>query len=176
MNVLLETCLTELQEYHKLYKDLCHTLEAVIQLKPVEKFSCKFKPSKSSIGEEIKHYPKEEFLLPPAAWVNPRKGQIEYKNQTWEFAFHGGGLSFFDNQVPPKDISVEFSRDGDVALTAWTFRCYLESVSIQKNEPTYKDIVEQCVELLDELVELDYLVPVTPVLIMDDPTFVLVEK
>jgi hypothetical protein len=148
-------------------------LEPLVQLQPSEEIRDRFIPSKSSIIEEIRHYPKNEFLFPPAAWVHPRQGEIEYKNQTWEYFFHGGGLSFFDNQSPKSDISIEFSRDGHIALTAYTFECYLDTVSLRKNKPIYRTILHQHEKLLGQLIQLGHLIPVTPILIQDDQTYIL---
>lgn len=176
MDILLETCLAELREYHNLYRGLYKTLEFFIQLRPSEEIRDSFTPSKSSITEEIRHYPKSEFLFPPAAWVYPPRGQIEYDNQIWEYFFHGGGLSFFYNQSPRRDVSVEFSREGHVAFTAYTFQCYLETVSLFKDKPIHRKILHQLKNILEKLRELDYVVPVTPILIQDDQTFILQEN
>ena len=145
-------------------------VDTFVTLKSIDQFGYHFHPTESSVQRQISKWPEDAPLLSPAAWVDPRKGIIEYKSEKWEFAFHGQGISFFNCETN-QEVSVEYTATGELGITKWTVQVYLES--IKTTWPLLQSLMEQHDHLFDELVRLGYLREIPPRLPFDDQTFVL---
>lgn len=104
-----------------------------------------------------------DFVYPPAAWVEPREGLVQFEESSWEYFFHGGGVSFFHDGV---DVSGEFTYSGRLGITVYTLHCYFDT--------TNRNVDVQ--QLVNELEENQILIPEPPILLLDDQTYVLLVK
>jgi len=87
--------LQELRQYWQLLIRLSSSLEPLIKLKEIDHEDYHLLANQSSISEAIKFmYRTLGHALPPAAWIEPRKGNITIDDSVWEYSFHGAGLSF----------------------------------------------------------------------------------
>src|SRR5262249_45347019 len=109
---LLDLYLEQVKNFVNISSDLHKLLDTIIKLKSVDQFGFRFHPTESSIQRQLSKWPEEASFLPPAAWVDPRGGIIEYKGDHWEFAFHGQGVSFF-NCKTNQDVSIEYTIKGE---------------------------------------------------------------
>jgi hypothetical protein len=137
--------------------ELFSELESRLKLIPLIHHKDHFVPTHTTIATQMRHWPPELFPYPPAAWVEPQRGCVEVQGRNWDFAFHGSGLTFIQ-QDTTCDVSIEFGRQGDVLLTAWTIRLYLECVTLE-TDPIRQEQVRQ--QLLARAVAERYLEPLT---------------
>jgi hypothetical protein len=172
MTTLLDLYLAQLRQYNSLKSKLYNILETVVKMKPVTQFGYNFVPHKTSISEEIKQWPESAPPLPPSGWVEPRKGVIEINGDIWEFAFHGAGLSFFHSQTH-QDVSIEYTKTGELGITQWTMQVYLET--LPSNVSYIHDLLAQHTNLFEQVISLGYLTKVPPLFGegSDDQTFVV---
>jgi hypothetical protein len=133
----------------------------------------RFLPTERTITHQLKHWPEGQFIYPPVAWVAPRKGHIEIAGVMWNYFFHGAGLTFA-HPSSALDVSVEFARTGDAAITEWTFRCYVESLDSAPANAA------EMLPFLDLLflyaVSQQMIRPVPPLLDGDEQTYVLLRS
>jgi hypothetical protein len=169
MNSLLRLYLGKLAEYQQLQESLYATLEPLITLKPADDANLGFSLTCSSISEQIRNWPEREFLLPPAAWVQPRKGKVKLGSEEWEFIFHGAALSFIHSQTG-QDITIEYSNTGHLGITEYTVLLFLERSA---DEPLVQKLLEKHTVFFNKLIEMGYLVKIPPLLPHDDQTFLL---
>ena len=174
MSSLLKQYLTKTRQYARWQQELHKTLEEIITLKPVTTYSFNFSPTQSSILAQIKHWPAGEFNLPPAAWVQPQKGQIEL-DAIWEFAFHGAGLSFVNPQTN-QDISIEYTQTGELGMTHWTVKSYLQTLPATSSQLT--NVLAEHDNLFAQTIHLGYLTKAPPFLGegKDDQTYICSAK
>ena len=159
-----------LTRYDILRGQLYATLEPQLTLKSFIHAQTVFTPTECTITQQLQHWPEGQFVYPPVAWVEPRKGRIEVHSAQWTYAFHGAGLTFA-HTTSPLDVSVEFARTGEAAITEWTFRCYLESIDVDLS------VAIEMIPFLDELfeyaVEQQVIQPVPPLLGSAEQTYIL---
>ncbi len=171
MNNLIDLYLANLTQYNKLIIFLYSNLEPSICMTTLTKFGFEFIPSRKSILEEIKHWPKNAPPIPPSAWITPRKGITKLDGEIWEYAFHGAGLSFFHHQTH-HDISIEFTASGELGVTQWTTKMFFDTSP--SKTPEVKQLLAQNHKLFNQAVALGYLIKATPLLGegFDNQTFV----
>lgn len=158
---LLKLYLEKLQYLHGLQVRLAPLVEQIVTLKPVNKFGCSFVPTQSLVSEQIKQWPENiPVLLPLPLWIEPRRGKVELEGQEWEFAFHGTqGLSFF-HAPTQREVSIEYSTQGDIGVTRWTVKVFLEN--LDPNEPHFQDLLRRHEEFFGELGRTGYLIKIPP--------------
>lgn len=168
--MLLSIYLEQLKQFCGLQKKLHDVIEKHVVLVTQNEHGFDFTPTETSILKQIKNWPTEKFILPPVAWVQPRKGEIELGNERWDFAFHGTTLSFI-NTKKHYEVSIEYSRNGDISVTRYLVLTYLES--LPKNASYIHDIINQHPIFFDELVISGQLIEVPSLLSHDDQTYIL---
>ena len=175
MTILFEAFLVELKKYDNLIRQLYEIVETQIHFAPAEGFDLNFTFAQKTILAQIKHWPEGEFKYPPAAWVHPRKGFVVLAGVSWEYAFHGAGLSFFHRQTR-QDISIEFTESGDLGITKSTTKIVFDDLkALGKNTI---DFTEQYDVLFEDAVQLAYLYPVPPLFGQgnDEQTYLFAKK
>jgi hypothetical protein len=145
-------------------------LEPYLTITPFTHAQTVFIPTEKTVAEQLKRWPNDQPISPPVAWVTPRKGQLDVDGTVWSYAFHGAGLSFA-HRTSTLDVSVEFARTGEAAMTQWTFRCYLESMD---PEPSHAAAMLPLLDMLfDYAVEQQTIRPVPPLIDGDDQTYIV---
>jgi len=161
---------TLLIQYDSLRAQLYTTLEPRLALTALIHAQNTFTPTERTITQQLEHWPEGQFIYPPVAWVAPRKGQIEVQRVLWNYFFHGAGLTFA-HPSSSLDVSIEFARTGDAAMTEWTFRCYLESLD---SAPSSAIEMLPFLDLLFTYAVAQQIIrPVPPILDGDEQTYVL---
>jgi uncharacterized protein DUF6896 len=159
-----------LTHYDVLRAQLYAALEPHLALTALVHDQTRFTPTERTITRQLKHWPEGQFIYPPVAWVAPRKGRIEVQGAMWSYYFHGAGLTFA-HASSLLDVSVEFARTGDAAITEWTFRCYLESLD---SAPANAAEMLPFLDLLFPYTVAQQIIrPVPPILDGDEQTYVL---
>ena len=176
MNAVFEIYVRELRHYQILCESLFSVLEKNISIKEGCLGDFTLKPTQKSILAEILHleqdtHPKFFVALPPHSWVEPPEGQIKFNKEVWEYKFHGMGLSFGhgDSVGNWKDVSIEFSRQGKIAVTEWT--TYLFFKTNYRDLPDYQVLLNKQKDFFMEAIRNDYLLPVEPLLVNDDQAY-----
>lgn len=171
MTPLPENYIQLLKDYATLITTLHTRVQSIVSIKPVEQYGVKIDFVAETISEQIKKWPRNVLVLPPSAWVEPRKGKIKHNdNEEWEFAFHGAGLSFRNIQNG-QDVSLEYTRNGNWGITNYTFMMYLKTHN-ERGVDTLT-LLDAHSKHFDELVSQGYLVKADPLFIQDDQTFML---
>lgn len=165
-----ELYLMNIKRFSQMQKSLHHQIDELVTLIPVAERSFNFTPTQTSILEQIKHWSPHEFILPPAAWVQPRRGNVQFNNELWEFAFHGAALSFMNPQTK-QEVIVEYSRLGQIGITEWAARCYCDTSAIP--ELSSQELAQQHLHLFEKLIQHKYLVEVPSLLPHGDKTYIL---
>lgn len=166
------TYLKLLHQYNVVKNKLYAALEPIVKMQSVTHFGYTFVPSRKSILEEIQHWPENAPPLPPSGWVEPRKGAVKLGKNTWEFAFHGAGLSFFHSRTH-HEVSLEYTKTGELGITQWTTQMYIETLPTEEKS-SIQVLLTQHVESFEQLTLLGYLNKRPPLLGdgSDDQTFV----
>lgn len=137
-------------QYDTLMHTLYHHLMPHLHLTRIARSDIDFIPSERSITTQIQRWPTTLFLYPPVAWITPRTGTFQHESQSWSFAFHGAGLSFF-HESTNLDVSGEFSRTGTFAFTMHTVVCYLTTHPLWSTRAIAdRAIHEWCFHILEE--------------------------
>jgi hypothetical protein len=169
---LLTEYIAIVHRYSHQLRTLYRHLEPSIHLKRLVHGDVDFTPTERTITQQIQQWPKDMFLYPPVAWAHPPKGTFFFADQPWSFAFHGAGLSFFQ-EATQLDVSGEFSKNGTLAITEHTVWCYLST------DPTGSPgfaAMASLHELYFKEVEARHLiVPVPPLLEGDDQTYSFID-
>jgi hypothetical protein len=168
---LLTEYIAILHQYNDLLRRLYVHLEPSIRLQRLIHGSLDFMPTASTITQQIQQWPNDLFLYPPVAWVHPRKGTLVVDDQSWSFAFHGAGLSFFQ-AMAECDVSGEFASNGTLAITQHTVWCYLSSNPT--NSANFATIGSLHELYFKEAEARQVLIPVAPLLAGDDQTYQLI--
>ncbi len=181
MNTIFETYIRELRRYQVLCESLFSILENNVSVKEGSLSGFTLKPTQKSILAEILQLeqdtvPKFRIALPPHSWVQPAAGQIKANGEVWEFKFHGMGLSFgYGDSVDNwKDVSIEFSKQGKIAVTEWTTLLFFKTNC--QGLPEYQEIYAAKKDLFLQAIENNYLIPIEPLLTGDDQTYDFGEK
>lgn len=176
MNKVFETYFRELRRYRILCESLFSILENSVTVKEGNVGEFTLKPTQKTILAEILHlkqdtFPKFYISLPPDSWIEPSLGQIEYNGEVWIFNFHGMGLSFSqgDTTDTSRDISIEFSMQGKIAITEWTTLLFFKTNC--QGLPEYQEILGARKELFLQAIENGHLIPIEPLLSGDDQTY-----
>lgn len=104
-----------------------------------------FIPTHKRVRDQLAHWPPDQsFPLPPSLWVQPRKGEASCLGETWEFAFHGQGVSFIRNS-DSLDVSVEYTAHGELGIEEYNVTSYL-SIAAPDLLPMHHHFFAQCVE------------------------------
>jgi hypothetical protein len=181
METVFEAYIHELRCYKILCESLFFVLENNVTLKEGKVGDFTIKPTRKTILAEIQYlkqdtFPKFYIPLPPDSWVEPSIGQIEYDNGKWKFNFHGMGLSFNqgENIDNLRDVSIEFSAQGKIAVTEWTTGLFFKTNC--QALPQYQEFLDKKQGLFQQAVENGYLISIEPLLPGDDQTYVFGEK
>jgi hypothetical protein len=162
-----------LHQYSDQLRRLYAHLEPSIRLQQLVHDELDFMPTAPTITQQIQQWPDALFLYPPVAWVHPRKGTLIMDDQSWSFAFHGAGLSFFQ-AATECDISGEYSSNGTLAITQHTAWCYL---STNPTNTTNFAALGSLHELFFKEAEAQQmLIPVPPLLAGDDQTYHVIDR
>lgn len=153
----------------KLQEELMAVVNNTVQLISVEAAGQIFTPTQLNLLDQLYNWPNELFPIPPAAWVNPRTGVILMREQSWEYVFHGNGVTF-TNTADDKEIGVQFGSKGEISLTSWIVSVYLDSI-YPKQEDRLKFTGNN--DLFQELVDNGELIEIPPRLPGSDQTFIL---
>ena len=161
-----------LHQYSDLLRRLYVDLEPSIRLRRLVHGALDFMPTAPTITQQIQQWPDALFIYPPVAWVHPRKGTLILDDQSWSFAVHGAGLSFFQ-AVTECDVSGEFSSNGTLAITQHTVWCYLSTNPTHTANFAALGSLHEF--LFKEAEARQVLIPVPPLLAGDDQTYHVVE-
>lgn len=159
-----------IRSYYHLLKSLYVQLEHQIQLKRFTHNNIDITPQGKTISQQIQHWHQNVFLFPPTAWVEPRKGSMIINDQQWTYTFHGTGLSFFHEEAK-LDVSAEFSRLGQVAITQHTAWCY---ISTYPNAlPLWPQLASLNEIYFKEIAAREYITAVAPLYADDEQTYIV---
>ena len=158
----------ELKNYYQLLNGLFTILSDQIVVEQADSTNLNFPLLYTNIAEQIRNWPKDEFLLPPVAWIKPRTGTIDFNQENWKFAFHGGGISFISSKTD-QDISGEFAQSGDLGITEYTTLLYFETCP-PKQLPK-KELIEHHSEWFKQLVQDSQLMEIPSLLPYDDQVY-----
>ena len=174
METILELYHHELRRYSTLQQILHAEMEKVIDLVPA-KVPFPYSPTRGSLLAEIAAMPKTPIAIPPMELVKPQTGSVQFDREAWQFSFHGMGVSFSHGETATdtRDVSVEYSHRGQIALTEWTawkfFNTMCREIEVFK---TIRDSYNAHRPFLQKAVEHGLLIPVPPLLDGDDQTYI----
>ena len=167
---LFEQYMFAVRNYYQTLQALYNQLKTFIRVTGYTQYGTHFVPTETTIFQQIRCLPQDVYYSPPVAWVEPKKGTLVYKGSTWDYTFHGGGLSFFE-QTSKRDISGEFARTGELAITEHTTSIYIAEIpTITSNGIGLSTKSELYFE---EMKAQKILLPVPPFFEGDDNTYIM---
>lgn len=133
----LETYLGSVIKFHALQLALFAKLAPSLKFRTANVSEYKVIPTQTSIISQIKAWPDSVYLLPLGSWIEPRQGIIELDNEIWQFTLHGTQEISFIHQRTGQDVTLTFSAQGDIGITEWGMRIFLQTTSTQQdnNQP-----------------------------------------
>lgn len=158
------------QEYYERLQLLYSQVEMLVRMTEFTHHGTHFTPTEVTIFQQIRHLPREAYDHPPVAWVEPNRGILIYEGDTWDYAFHGGGLSFFE-QASERDISGEFARTGELAITEYTTSLYF--AGIPTKTPDWRELSIHNELYFEEMKTQKIVYPVPPFFEGDDNTYIV---
>lgn len=165
-----EQYLEVIKSLSSLQDRLAKALDDFVSLASINVSGHTFVPSQRKLYLQFQDWPTEVPPIPPAAWIQPRKGVISITGDDWKYVFHGNGMTF-THYSTSEEVGIEFGNNGQNAFTPWIVQVYIET------SPTilsYRDkLLKENDLLFDSLLNKGVVVFVDPWLPGSDETFVL---
>lgn len=169
MDPQLEQYLQILLAFHTKQVNLMNKLAPVLKFKPASVAGQHFTPTENSLEAQIKAWPDSIYLFPLGSWIEPRQGVVELADGVWRFTLHGTQEISFIHQQTNQDVTVTFSAQGDIGLSEWDMRVFLET----SQEWQAEMIAATNARLFAALVEQGVLTAVPPKPLFEEEVFVL---
>jgi hypothetical protein len=135
----------EIEQFVSIAETLHGCLDTDVVLIPYIVHRDNFTPTHTTVLGQLRQWPAEQsFPLPPTLWVQPRKGELSCMGSTWEYAFHGQGVSFMRTS-DQLDVSIEYTAQGELGIDAYNVASYL-SVAAPDLVPMHNQLFAQCIK------------------------------